>query len=441
MLKRLLVAVVGCVIYGLVAWPEPAADRARSAPPPLRALLADARLQAIERDNGCLDEPTPAAAAVQAWPDWASAHIAGGDVAPARVVADPYPTLHSVAVDAVNDRVFVSDPNRHALWSYERGAASKGSEPVTPLTSIRGPSTGMMFIAAVAVDPEARELYTVDNDIGDRMMVFPYDADGNVKPKRVLSVPHQAWGISINPVRKEVAISVEGPRQIVVYAQNASGEDAPLRMIRGPKTGLGDPHGVFFDPAHNEIVVANHGNQNGRQTLPGSVATGRRAGGGERGALVGGHFDEPSITVYEGEANGDVAPLRRIQGAKTGLNWPMALTVDAAHDEIAVANSGDSSIRIFSRSATGNVAPIRVLKGPRTGIHGPMGVTFDTTNDEIWVANYGDHTALVFTRTAAGDAAPKRIVRNAPAGSPTVGFGNPGAIAYDSKRDELLVPN
>jgi len=44
-----------------------------------------------------------------------------------------------------------------------------------------------------------------------------------------------------------------------------------------------------------------------------------------------------------------VAPLRRIQGPKTGLNWPMAISVDADHDEIAVANSGDSSIRIFSR--------------------------------------------------------------------------------------------
>ena len=65
-----------------------------------------------------------------------------------------------------------------------------------------------------------------------------------------------------------------------------------------------------------------------------------------------------------------------------------------------------------------------------------MGVTFDVKNDEVWVANYGDHTALVFARNASGDAAPKRIVRNAPAGSPTVGFGNPGAVAYDSKRDE-----
>jgi hypothetical protein len=136
-----------------------------------------------------------------------------------------------------------------------------------------------------------------------------------------------------------------------------------------------------------------------------------------------------------------VPPVRRIQGAKTGLNWPMALSVDADHDEIAIANSGDSSIRIFSRTATGDTAPVRIIKGARSGIHGPMGVTFDVKNDELWVANYGDHTALVFARTASGDATPKRIVRNAPEGSATVGFGNPGAVAYDSKRDEILVPN
>jgi DNA-binding beta-propeller fold protein YncE len=283
----------------------------------------------------------------------------------------------------------------------------------------------MMFIAGVAIDPQAKEIYTVDNDIGDRMMVFPYDADGNVKPKRSLDVPHQAWGVSVNPVRKEIAISVEGPREIVVYAQNATGSDAPRRMIRGPKTGLGDPHGVVFDAKNDEIVVANHGNQNGRQTTPGTVTPRRRGGAPGAGALVGGRFEEPSITVYEGDAAGDVA----------------AIQVDTEHNEIAVANSGDSSIRVFDRTAHGDAAPVRVLKGARTAIRGPMGVTIDLKNDELWVANYGDHTALVFARSAAGNVAPKRIVRNAPEGSATVGFGNPGAVAYDSKRDEILVPN
>src|SRR5438270_2464378 len=147
----------------------------------------EARLRAIELENGCVDDDADvqeaAAQHADSWPPgWKQATIAGGDVAPIRVVSDPYPTLHSVVVDAERNKVFMSDPNRHALWSYDRLAASKGKEMIEPLTGIRGPATGMMFIAAVTLDRERQEIYTVDNDIGDRMMVFPYDGNGNLKP-------------------------------------------------------------------------------------------------------------------------------------------------------------------------------------------------------------------------------------------------------------------
>jgi DNA-binding beta-propeller fold protein YncE len=119
----------------------------------------------------------------------------------------------------------------------------------------------------------------------------------------------------------------------------------------------------------------------------------------------------------------------------------MGIDVDTENEEIAVADNGDNSILIFRRSASGDAEPVRVIRGNRTGIVSPMGVAIDVKNNEIWVANYGDHTAVVFARTANGNVAPKRIIRNAPQGTPTGGFGNPYAVAYDSKRDQLLVPN
>ena len=461
MLSRSMFAVVAVLGATAVAWPpaNPSLPRAD-----LRT-MSEMSLLDIERENGCIDDgggdgvlmveragmraaPAGGAGAAAdpagaAWPPtWASTPMRGGDVPPARVVSDPYPILHSVAVDTKNERVFVSDPNRHAIWSYDRRAASRAREAVRPLTGIRGPATGMMFVAAVTVDPERQEVYSVDNDIGDRLMVFSYEATGNVRPKRVLQVPHQAWGISISRERDEIAVTVEGAREVVIYGREAKGNDQPVRVVRGPKTGLGDPHGVFLDGVNRELVVANHGNQGGRQPAPGDQP--RRRGGpldAGRGTFTGGRFEEPSLTVYPADARGDVAPLRRIQGKRTGLNWPMAIAMDRKNDEVAVANNGDGSIRVYRRKDTGDVAPVRTLKGPRTGIVGPMGVDIDAVNDELWVSNYGDHTALVFARTAAGDVAPKRILRNAPAGSPTVGFGNPGAVAYDSKRDEILVPN
>jgi hypothetical protein len=440
-MRRIIIATAGLMLLSIGSFSTGDSAGEGTICPVPSSSMSEARLLALERENGCLDDME--ADDPPSWPPgWDKATIVGGDVPPARVIADPYPTLHSVVVDAERNKVFMSDPNRHALWSYDRLAASKGKEMIEPLTGIRGPSTGMMFIAAVTLDRETQEIYTVDNDIGDRLMVFPYDADGNVKPKRVLDVPHQAWGISISDERNEFAISVESPREIVVYRKGAEGSAQPLRTIRGPKTGLGDPHGVFLDGQNNEIIVANHGNQNGRQVAPGDAPARQRGSRvAEQMPVVGGRFDEPSITVYPGDAKGDVAPIRKIQGAKTGLNWPMAIDVDRHRNEIAVANNGDSSIRIFRRTDSGDVAPVRIIKGPRTGIAGPMGVAYDLKNGELWVANYGDHTAQVFPITASGNVAPKRTLRNAPAGSPTVGFGNPGAVAYDSKRDEILVPN
>jgi DNA-binding beta-propeller fold protein YncE len=123
------------------------------------------------------------------------------------------------------------------------------------------------------------------------------------------------------------------------------------------------------------------------------------------------------------------------------LSWPTGIDVDLESNELVVANNADDSVLVFRRTATGNVKPLRVIKGGRTGIRRPMSVAIDKKNRELWVANFGDHTALVFDLAAGGNVAPKRIIRNAPAGSPSVGFGNPMSVAYDPKRDEILVPN
>ena len=159
------------------------------------------------------------------------------------------------------------------------------------------------------------------------------------------------------------------------------------------------------------------------------------------GEYTPGRFELPSIRVYRGNADGDAHPIRSIQGERSQLAWPMGIDVSRERNELAVANYGTSSVLIFAKAAYGNVAPSRVIGGPRTGIVGPVAVGYDHKNQEIWVANYGDHSAVVFDIDAAGDVEPKRIIRNAPAGTPTTGFTNASAAAYDSRRGEVLVPN
>lgn len=352
--------------------------------------------------------------------------LSGGDIAPIRYVMDPFPTFNGIAVDGENGKVLVSDTNRKGLLLYDRTSGSRSPEETSPLRQVTGPSTLLGYIAGVAIDPERREVYGVNNDIEDNVAVFSYDDDGDLKPRRVLAVPHQAWGIALSRSRDEMAVTVEGPNAVVVYRRGAKGMDAPVRNIRGANTGMADPHGVSWDETHKELIVANHGNKSGARP---------------NGPSLGGQFSPPSITVYPEAAAGDVRAVRTIQGARTQLAWPMGLDVDPERNEIAVANNGDNSVLIFSRTANGDVAPARVISGSLTGIDRPMGVAFDRKNDELWVANYGNHSAVVFGRAAKGNLRPKRIIRSAPAGTPTGGFGNPMTIAFDGKRGELLVPN
>jgi DNA-binding beta-propeller fold protein YncE len=400
------------------------ADDAQSATPPAapRHTSRRARAEATE------PEAVP--------PDWPGREVLGGDIPPVRTIADPHPTFDGLAIDAENGWVVMSDENRHGLLAYDRASGDLSDNVTTPVRHLLGPETFIGFAAGVALDPARREIYTVNNDGGDKMLVFSYDDDGNAPPRRMLNVPHQSWGISLSRTSDEMAVSVQQLHGFVVYKRGARGLDKPLRTVRGARSGLADPHGIYFDGKNNEIVIANHGNwtELRRYTAYDPLSSGSST-------YTPGRFDAPSITVHAADASGDAAPLRTISGRKTGLNWPMGLDVDVEHDEVAVANYGDSSVLVFSRTAQGDVAPLRVIRGAATGIVGLVSVAFDSKRNELWVANYGDHTALVFDRTANGNVEPKRIVRNAPARTPTCGFTNASAAAYDTKRGQILVPN
>jgi len=400
---------------------------------------------------GTTDDPanfvqeTPAQAAASRIVAPTSSDLVNGDMPPVRMVMDPYPSFNGIAADTTNDLVMMSDTNRKSLLLYKRTAGHPTSpEPAQAFGQIMGPQTGIGFVAGVAMDPAHRELFTVNNDVEDRMVVFDYDDRGNVTPKRLLYVPHQSWGIAFNKKRDEIALSVQTPNMFVVFKRDAQKFDAPIRSVRGPKTEMADPHGIYFDETHNEVFVANHGNFRPAELITSYTAYDARESRQERtgnafSETARGRFVPSSLTVYDGSAKGDVPPLRAISGPLSQIDWPMGVAVDEANDEIFVANNGDNSVLVFNRTATGNVQPKRVIRGAATGIKGPMGVAI--AKDEIWVANFGAHSALVFPRLAAGNVAPRRIVRNAPAGKETSGFGNPYAVAYDTRRKEILVPN
>lgn len=363
----------------------------------------------------------------------------GGDLTPVRSIVDPYPSFNGIALDPQHDRVVMSDTNKKRLLIYNRASGGASAHETAPLQQIIGPATNLGFVAGVAMDSPHREIYAVNNDIEDRLVVFSYDDDGSRKPQRVLHVPYSSWGVAVNPAREEFAVSVQQINAVVIYRREAHGLEAPVRSLIGRDTGLADPHGIYWDEANNEIWVTNHGNTNKEGTTLSSTDYYNSEAG--LALQLGGEFHAPSIRVYAATATGNAKPLRIIEGPLTQLDWPTGLAVDTVNNVVAVANSVNDSVLIYSRTGNGDLKPLRVIKGRKTGIARPMGVAIDAKNNELWVANFGDHSAVVFDLKANGNAAPKRIVRNAPTGTPTAGLGNPMALAFDSKRDELLVGN
>ena len=343
---------------------------------------------------------------------------------PVRVLRDTAPIYSSVAVDDKRNEVFLQDNN---LWSIRVFSRLDNAKPGTPPTEARrvivGNDTEVQFNSCVYIDPANGDVYSVENDIGDVIVTFEHDATGNAKPIRKLRVTHRAYAMAMDEENQEFFVSVQHPPQVAVYRKGASGNEQPKRLLIGDKTQLSDSHGMAIDTKRKLLFVDNWGNI-ADDGVPGS-----------------GRFGPPTITVYRLQANGDEAPLRIIQGPRTGLDWPGALSVDQDTGDLYVANDMGQDIIVFRSDDQGDIAPTRTIKGSRTGLSYPVGVFADSKNKEVWATNIGNSTATVYPILANGDVPPVRIIRSAEEGKQSLRFGKTQALAYDSIREQILVPN
>jgi len=343
---------------------------------------------------------------------------------PVRRLWDTDPSYGAIAFDVRTGKVFLQDLNLWAIRVFDRltntPANVRRSEPER---IIQGDQSGLVFNTCMYIDPVNGDIYTVENDIGDSISVYTQNASGNVAPSRTLDVTHRAHSITVDEERQELFVTINYPPQVEIYRKTASGKEKPLRVVAGESTRLADAHGIALDLKAREMFVNNWGHIS-EYNVPGT-----------------GRFEEPSITVYPLDANGDAAPLRVIQGPRTQLDWPGAMFVDPDKNEVYVSNSVGQSILVYGAKDRGDVAPRRIIRGARTGLSYPSSLAVDTKNQELWVANLGNASATAYSLTANGNAVPLRTIRSAPANKVSLKFGKTQAVTYDTKREELLVPN
>ncbi len=155
--------------------------------------------------------------------------------------------------------------------------------------------------------------------------------------------------IAYNEIRDEFVVPQQFGQAILTFSGDADGEAVPIRVIQGSRTGLIEADRLAIDSVNNEIFVPE-----------------------------GDH-----VKVYPLLGNGNVAPIRRIEGPDT-LLVASSVAVDPIHDLLTVLGGSQrqggeygSRIQIFDRTADGNTPPLRVVEGPNTQlgqVGGPHGI-------------------------------------------------------------------
>jgi 6-phosphogluconolactonase (cycloisomerase 2 family) len=267
------------------------------------------------------------------------------------------------------------------------------------------------FIGGVNVGAARAEgELVVPNAASNSVTVYARTASGNTAPLRVLTGAATGLdgpiAVALDPARGELLVVNAGTPSVTVYPRTASGNAAPLRTLAGAATGLDGPDEIVLDPSHGEIFVANR---------------------------VG-----KSVTVYARTASGNAAPLRTLAGPATGFLFPIGILVDLAHDELLVSDLGlgNYSVKAFPRTASGNIAPLRTLAGAATGLNGPIGLALDPATDQLLVANHNGASVTAYARTASGNAPPLRTLAGA-----ATGLLTPAGLVVDPIDNELVVTN
>ena len=367
---------------------------------------------------------------------------------PLSTIRDPRNTFAGLAVDPDRNEVIMAEENNFSILVYDRMENTPPRAALTePKRTIQGEKTYLEFACAVYVDPPTGDIYGLNNDTLSWMTVFNRNAKGNVAPNRKLKTPGTTFAIVGDEETQELLMTVQDSDAVVTFKKASSGQEPPVRLLQGNKTQMADPHGIALDPKTGLIYVTNWGTYKTRRTP--DAAEGNPRSGGKPNWPLGieytntgsAEFRLPSITVYRKDATGDTAPLRTIQGPKTLMNWPTAIAVHPDRGELFVANDTSDTVTVYRTDASGDVAPIRVIKGAKSMVKNPTGVAVDLKNNELWVTNFGNHAATVYAIDAAGDAAPRRVIRSGPIDAASPMISNPHTIAYDTKRDELLVSN
>jgi hypothetical protein len=229
-------------------------------------------------------------------------------------------TMHDIRYDAVHDEFIVNNPFAYAVLVFAGGASGEQA----PKRVIQGPKTQLGSSSRLESDPVNNEILVPE---GGRVLVFDREANGDVPPKRILNNSGSGGGIIVDPVHDLLILGSGGnnrnPGGIRIYDRTAAGDTAPLRSIKGPKSGIIRALQMQVVPSTGWIAV----------TQPGES----------------GDFDPGGTFVGFWSINddGDVPPHFKLSGPKSTLIKPRGVALIPEHKEVIVADMSLNAVLVY----------------------------------------------------------------------------------------------
>ncbi len=246
-----------------------------------------------------------------------------------------------------------------------------------PLRTLSGPGARMDWPWGVALD--GQRLYVANYTLkeSNHVAIYRLGASGsNVVPERTISCPQAklARAIAVDTQGIVVCSAAYG---IATFASDASGDALPRYRIYGIEHGLDSLGGMAADAAY----------------------------------IYAGTATEPAaIHVFRRTDNGTVAPLRTLRCTACSLRNVGAMAADARH--LYVLNDPGTTtnlaILVFDKTAAGDVRPLRRIAGNRTGLSDCRGIAVD---DQYIYVTCHDRTCIrAFPIEADGNVPPHHVI-------------------------------
>jgi hypothetical protein len=273
-------------------------------------------------------------------------------------------------------------PNNHGSPAQilEYAAGSSGS--AIPIVTLNAETTnGISFVDPTNLAVTSAGTLIVSSAINCTLEAFASGFTASSAPTQDLTWGDGNFSHCGAPIDVDTAGDIfyldSGSSVIDVFAANATGATAPIRMITGTNTASFDELGFLAVDGAGDVYVTNY-NQSDDPAAPSVQTNPIRATNNSlldlwprdvSRSMAYPHTDETDepteIIEFAAGASGNAMPLKRIGGSATNIVEPQAVAVDAASNLYYVDANGSFYtpvgipllLEVFSPSATGNVAP------------------------------------------------------------------------------------